>query len=45
MLKNAAHALSNLALEPAARDEMVAAGGVKPLVLLLQARRSPLAEP
>ena len=36
VLVNTASALANLAVEPAARDEIVAAGGIRPLVLLLQ---------
>lgn len=36
VLVSAASALANLAVEPAARDEIVAAGGIHPLVLLLK---------
>ena len=34
-LQNAADALANLAVDPAARDEIVASGGIDPLVALL----------
>jgi HEAT repeat protein len=42
VLENAAKALADLAIDPGARDKIVSAGGIPPLVVLLQERRVPL---
>lgn len=42
VLENAAKALADLAIDPGARDKIVSAGGIPPLVILLQERRVPL---